>query len=141
MDSVQGLRGTRTLVRRITIERRLRREIAALRAQPGSIGVRRRTPLLEAFSAENRAPLSQLERNRRFLPALGACRGGHHTRRALARYLPSLRFTRLAAFWLVSEALLRIKLLLACGENEVIATLGALERLVPVLHRIPPRPF
>jgi hypothetical protein len=87
---------------------------------------------LETLTAENGPPLCGPERNGRFAPALRANGRGFDAIRASAPVgvRLSFGFTSLAAFRLVSEFLVVVKLLLARGEREIVSAVHALERTV-----------
>src|SRR5207244_7476169 len=98
---------------------------------------------LEAFLAEDRAPLSRLKGHRRFLAACRARGDGFHALAgdaAAGRPAGTFALARLAPLGFVLEVLVGEKLLLASGPHELRAAIDAPEDPVLELHRSLPRP-
>ena len=82
--------------------------------------------LAEAVAAINRTIVFRLERNLRFLSAFRADHREHLALFAVVTAAATLVAAITAASRLVLEALLRVKLLLACAEDEIFAAVLAL---------------
>ena len=105
-----------------------------------------RSPRLEAFPAEHRAPLRRPEGNRCFFAALRA--GGLGFRSHLgssssaSSAFGTLRLACLASLGFVLESFVGEEHLFAGRKNELSATLRALQDLIVVFHEpFPPRPL
>ena len=98
-----------------------------------------RSPLLKAFAAIDRPPLSGLERNRGFLATLGTnrpCFDALGISRTYVSSLHAVALARFAALGFVLESLIYKEHLLAGGEDKFRTAFGAFQNFVMVFHTL-----
>lgn len=91
----------------------------------------------KAIAAKNGTALSWPEGDRGFPSALRTVGHGLGTLMAGSRSSLPLAFTRLATLGFVLKVLIVEKVLLSSGKNEIRPTVGAFQRSVLKLHRLP----